>query len=349
MEKEWKVYSMSEFEQVHVSVIITAKNEESNLIGTVADCWDADPKPHEIIVLDDCSDEPVQGRLDSFPDVKIIRPDSQLGIAGARRLAVKESTGDLIVILDSHMRMPYGWLNAVIDAHLDYPTAIFCTCCQGYDYAPGKFVGCGAEFARNKIGPDRRWLTRGHSHIVDRCPLVLGACYIIPRTVWSALNGINPNYYGWGRSEEDLSLRAWSYGFEVRRINKLVVAHRFGRGLTGSFLNTWQPAFNMMVLCATVFEDGVFEESFEPFLTIIADERAVKRFNRERENIMAFREEVQRNRMYSDREVEALTGYRIPTPDQQRTVLDRMQREKRAKEREARERKLAEQSDEQSD
>lgn len=306
------------------SIIIACHNEGPDLEATVALVLASIPRPHEVIVVDDLSDAPLKPRLSSFPNVKCLRTESQIGAGPAKRLGCEAAEGDVFVILDSHMRMPSNWLDLIDEAVWAYPQAIFCTVCRGFD-STSKFIGCGASLVnRDDLFLGRRWLNRGSPESIDRCPCLLGACYIIPRYVWKALGGINPNFHGWGYGEQDLSIRAWLMGFEVRRINGLVVPHRFGREREGIFLNTWHNGFNAYVTAATVFEAGVFEELYLPFFHQWYDPTAFDRFIDLKDEILEFRRWFQDRRLYSDSSLHTLCDFRLPTIREQQLTLERL-------------------------
>jgi len=318
------------------SVIIPTYNEIRDLEVTVAMVWASEPRPHEIIVVDDCSNKPVSERLSSFTGVKVVRTPEQLGAGPAKRFGAEKATGDIIVLLDSHMRMPLNWLQQADDAIDRHPNSIFCCACRSFT---GSFVGCGAKFDRRNTMEEidlflgRTWLDRGDIDTIDRCPCLLGACYFIPRMIWDYLHGIHPQFKGWGYGEQDLSLRAWMSGFEVRRINGLCLPHRFASELKeeqrgnlieeqrGTF-HGWGNAYNIMVLAATVFEDGVFDRLYRPYFKQVLPRESVIRFEDSIRKIDRFRTIVQRTRLYSDDELHALCGFRLPTPAEQQATVD---------------------------
>jgi len=310
------------------SVVIPTYNEIRDLEVTVAMVWASEPRPHEIIVVDDCSHEPVSERLLSFTGVKVVRTPKQLGGQPAKRFGAELATGDVIVLLDSHMRMPLNWLQQADDAINNNPNAIFCCACRNFK---GSFVGCGAKFDRKNTMKKadmflgRTWLDRGELDTVDRCPCLLGACYFVPHFIWDYLNGINPTFTGWGYGEQDLSLRAWMSGFEVRRINGLCLPHRFKGELLEpqkGRLAGWSNVHNGMVLAATVFEEGVFERLYKPYYKQVAAIEAVVAFEDSLDDIDEFRQVVQATRMYSDDELHSLCGFRLPTHAEQQMAVD---------------------------
>ena len=97
-----------------VSVVIPSHNEGENLVDTV-DCVLANSSSEaiEVLVVDDGSTdgsgERVAARFAADPRVRVLRA-SETGVAGARNLGARQSTGHLLVFLDSHCYTPPGWL-----------------------------------------------------------------------------------------------------------------------------------------------------------------------------------------------------------------------------------------------
>jgi len=320
------------------SVVIPTHNEIRDLEVTVAMVWASEPRPHEIIVVDDCSDEPVADRLLSFPDVKVVRTPEQIGAGPAKRFGAEKATGDVIVLMDSHMRMPLNWLQQADDAIERHPNAVFCCACRNFS---GSWLGCGGKFTRttsqgrDEIFLGRGWLDRGDVNTVDRCPCLFGGCYFIPRFIWVALGGINPYLKGWGYGEQDISIRSWLSGFEVRRINGLCMPHRFQSEIMDSDgkkkrkegvsnLAQWHNQFNGMVVSATCFEDGVFDRLYRPFYKQIVPLKAVMNFEDNLDSINEFRTFVQQSRVYSDDELQALCNFKLPTIAKQQSLVDKI-------------------------
>ena len=313
--------------QFSYSVVIPTHNEIRDLEVTVAMVWASEPRPKEIIIVDDCGKDDVEKRLSSFEGIKVVRTPKRLGAGAAKRFGANIATGDVIVIMDSHMRMRYNWLHIADEAIDRYPDAIFCCGCQNFS---GSWVGCGANFSRTEtkttgdLLASQKWLNKGEDEVVDRCPSLLGGCYFIPRHVWEVLGGLNHCLHGWGYEEHDLSIRSWLTGFEIRRINKLTVEHRFQRELKEAkegFKGTYAE-YNAMVVTACLFEDGVFESLFYPYFKQVSPVEAIIAFEDNIEKVNDFRSFVQAKRVYNDGDLHSLCQYRMPTHEEQRRMVD---------------------------
>lgn len=312
-----------------ISVVIPTYNEGPDLLATVGLACASEPEAHEIIVVDDCSDIAVADRLSSFPQVQVHRNSRRLGSGLSKRHGVTLATGDVAVVLDAHMRMPMEWLATIADACERYPSALMCSVSRGFE-AWGAFIGAGASLGRggDSFALGRTWQSyqpnmRG---IVDTIPCIFGACYIIPKVVWDGVgDGWNPNLYGWGFEEQDLSIRAWLDGFEVRRIWDLITLHRYKRPMNGYFMNSWESFYNQLVITASLFEDGVFEEKYYPYLKQITPSIALERFEEEQSKIRGFRRVIQSKRVYEDGMLEELCGFHVPTQQEQEEDLVKYQ------------------------
>jgi len=302
---------------MRISVVIVCRNEERDLEGTVTDFCRTYFLPHEIIVVDDHSvlynGLTVQQRLERFELVKVIRPDTQLGAGLAKRAGCLAATGDVVVICDSHLRVPDNHLELVQEAVEEYPDAIFCPTCVGFD---GRIHGAGARWHRRTPGfLGRSWLPKGNDLECDTCPCLLGAYYMVPRHIGEAIDWICPHFQGWGCGEQWMSLMAWLNGFEVRRINRLHVAHRFSRGLivgTGN-LSTWHNQWNTGILLVTLVGLECFRTEFWPYLQAGLPKQQERDFCAQLEHIETWAREVRAGWRYDVRELLGICGWRPPT------------------------------------
>jgi glycosyltransferase involved in cell wall biosynthesis len=84
-----------------VTVVIPAYNAERYLGETLASLFAQTVQPHEIIVVDDGSEDGTEAIVRSFGDrIRYIKQQNQ-GISTARNVGIHEATGDWIAFLDS--------------------------------------------------------------------------------------------------------------------------------------------------------------------------------------------------------------------------------------------------------
>jgi glycosyltransferase involved in cell wall biosynthesis len=84
-----------------ISVVIPTYNRWNFLNRALSSVVNQTYPAHQIIVVDDGSDESVSDSLrHSFPDVQFLRQENK-GVASARNLGIKQSTGEWVALLDS--------------------------------------------------------------------------------------------------------------------------------------------------------------------------------------------------------------------------------------------------------
>jgi glycosyltransferase involved in cell wall biosynthesis len=85
-----------------ISIIITTYNDSEHLIKTIASCLIQDIKP-EIIIVDDCSTNPIKGKIMDFIHTccKFIRNEENIGLAESRDKGIKSAKEEFILPLDT--------------------------------------------------------------------------------------------------------------------------------------------------------------------------------------------------------------------------------------------------------
>lgn len=99
------------------SIIIPTYNEERDIARTLNFILSQEYSAFEVIVVDDSIDNTakiVEGYED--PRVKLVKPSIRRGRCEARNIGIKESQGDIIVILNADVLLPHHFLSS-INAH----------------------------------------------------------------------------------------------------------------------------------------------------------------------------------------------------------------------------------------
>lgn len=252
-----------------VSVCIACLNEGPDLEATIANVYASKYRPHEVIVCDDNSEHDPVDRLASWigrGDFKYLRNPVSFGSGGTKARAIDAASGDLIVILDSHMRPYYAWLNQIVQAHVSYPNALLCTESIGFDQPhQAQFYGRGAWFGNSIIKHGAHTVEWQPSAKLEtgtpypRIQAMHGGCYIFPRYQLRRLHGYAPLLKGWGYEEEWLAMRAAALGIETRLVSGCPVPHQYERNLHRRTANPtdkpsgWGPWYNRHVVTRAVF------------------------------------------------------------------------------------------------
>jgi glycosyltransferase involved in cell wall biosynthesis len=101
------------------SIIIPARDAIATVSQTIESVlMDAGNEDIEIIVVNDGLDESTAKLADHYP-VKVI-PGNGNGIAAARNIGLKSSSGDILIFLDADCQVLPGWLKSHLEAHERY-------------------------------------------------------------------------------------------------------------------------------------------------------------------------------------------------------------------------------------
>ena len=127
--------------------------------------------------------------------------------------------------------------------------------------------------------------------------MVVGACYMVLRRSYERMGGFSPFFRTWGRSEQDISTRAWITGLGAKCVTEAHVAH-FSRKKF-PYPVTWDDVeYNQAAMVRTVFEERVaraMEEMMQPLPAEVEARLAESDFRE-------WRELVQSHRRISDAE-----------------------------------------------
>ena len=243
-----------------ISFIVTARDEQSPVLqGTVDGLIETSAGYHrEVIVVDDGSEDPVAL---AGPHVTVLRNPAPIGVAQSRRLGGSLAGGGVLVWVDAHMRFAPDWIEKML-AHVDSGALL---CASWWDYELTRAICWGAEFtwcgernyhAGKTPGFGFRHLTRCPGDGAVEVPMVIGACYMVLRRSYHRFGGYSPYFRVWGKSEQDISARAWITGIGVRCVTGARVGH-----LTRSqfpYPVKWSDIeFNQAAMVRTAFEDPV--------------------------------------------------------------------------------------------
>jgi GT2 family glycosyltransferase len=101
-----------------VSVVVPACNNEGPLPLCLQSLLEQSWHNLEILVVDDCSEDGTAAVLGDFAqnDSRVVplATPSRLGAAGARNVALRQATGEILVFLDADMSAPPNWVETLI-------------------------------------------------------------------------------------------------------------------------------------------------------------------------------------------------------------------------------------------
>lgn len=246
-----------------LSIVIAAYNDNAELGATVGSIRETHEPDIEIIVVDDCSIMPV-ARIPGIS--KVVRNARRIGCGPSRYVGARHATGAYLLFVDSHMRFEPGWYMEA--AHYLSPRVLHCARCLGLgkDMNVNAPVGQYSGATWNLCGPYKSgpykdnprfnqileciWATEREGDNYE-IPAIMGACYFINRDWFLQLDALR-HLRIWGGDEQELSLKAWLSGGEIRLLKSVRIGHKFREGkVTSSFVMPWHVLYNKLFVAHT--------------------------------------------------------------------------------------------------
>jgi glycosyltransferase involved in cell wall biosynthesis len=234
---------------IKVSIVIPARNEVqtnpnrgnvpllSDTFTSIAETSAGAPMP-ECILIDDASDKTLPPC--PYPGVlRTIRHSTVAGVDPSRNEGIRVATGDVVGILDGHMRvetqqrvtcdlgiqrlatlaMQKQALVVARCAHLDLPAN---------HNDPGNL--CGAVLMP-LTHPDTQlsiaWRSQWPPDGIRKINGVLGASYFAPKAIWEKMQYFVESCVGWGFSEEGISLKCAFMDIPIYYCGDVTISHWF--------------------------------------------------------------------------------------------------------------------------
>lgn len=211
-----------------VSVVIPFFEEHwTTLLRTVMSVVNRSPPQvlREIILVDDgCTlkdflKEPLEKWLkEHVPKAKIVRLPTRRGLITARQEGVKKATGDVIVVLDSHVEVMINWLPPLLDPILADHRTVVCPLIDVVNQATFAYTaqdhgGRGAFdwrlfYKRLSLRPHEQ------SRLPDPFPnpIMNGGLFAMSRDFFWELGGYDEGITIWGGEQYNLSFKIWMCG-----------------------------------------------------------------------------------------------------------------------------------------
>ena len=188
---------------------------------------------NEIIVVDNgSSDGSVELLREKFPRVKTLALDRNLGFGGGSNAGFRAASNDIVVLLNSDMRVEPDFLAPLLAGFTD--DKVFSVSCQIFFSDPTR--------VREETGLTQGWWEDGSlrvRHRLDRGITDLYPCFYggggscaFDRAKFLELGGFDPLLAPFYLEDTDLGYMAWKRGWKVLYQPKSVVYHEH-RGTIG--------------------------------------------------------------------------------------------------------------------
>lgn len=208
-----------------VSVMLAAADEPiENIQRTLDRIFNNTPASllADVVVVDDASAEPIAGQLEAYPGVVVVRTDVRQGVAKARILGAERSAGDVLVFLDAHTAPQQGWLAPLLREVAVNPNRV------AVPMMPPLIENSWTldeSTLPSKVMIDWSLHAEWYEDFSNEVAVLGGSSFMIMRSFWDHLGGLDGSFEGWGGEQLEFSFRIWLCGGEIRLARDSVVAH----------------------------------------------------------------------------------------------------------------------------
>jgi glycosyltransferase involved in cell wall biosynthesis len=216
-------HSASSRSRPSLSVVVVSHNEGDHLAATVHALLATMPRDGELLVVDDQStDGSCDGLLDRFPHVRLIRPPTRQGVAGARNFGAARASAPVFLFSDAHVQPEPGWVEALLPPICQPRAGVVAPAVAALD--DPEACGYGMTWRDTALNVD--WLPYRGAQPYP-VPFVAGMFIAVRRDVFRACGGFDPGLVGWGSEDIELCLRLWALGYDCVIAPRARVAHLF--------------------------------------------------------------------------------------------------------------------------
>jgi len=197
-----------------VSFIVLTYNRKDELIQALKSIQSQSYHPKEIIVVDNGSTDGSSTLIkESFPSVKLIRLNNNVGVGRGKNIGIQNAQGDVLIFIDDDaFFVDRNSTKLIVNRLLSEENL--------------GLIGCKI-FNLPKNGIDRKEIPRRDKKIIEHeheTTYFVGTGFALKRKVIESV-GLFPEDYFYSGEELDLSFRMIEAGFKIIYFPKVVVYH----------------------------------------------------------------------------------------------------------------------------
>jgi GT2 family glycosyltransferase len=235
---------------VELSILIVSYNARIDLQRCLASLHTPPPATsHEIIVIDNHSEDGSADAARQYSDVTVLQTDSNLGFARATNVGIRAASGNLLLFLNSDTIVPAGAIDRLVEVLIRHPEAAVA--------GPRLVDGQGrAELSFGPmVGPfnelRQKLLSRGHAaglpivtafverslRRIHRPAWVSGACLLVRRNDAQAVGLLDERYFMY-TEDVDFCAAIRARGRTVLFTPEVEIVHLRGRSVASDPAST---------------------------------------------------------------------------------------------------------------
>jgi GT2 family glycosyltransferase len=182
----------------------------------------------EILLFDNGStDGSVEHIEESFPQVRIIRSEENLGFGAGNNAAARQAGGRYLVFLNPDTTAEAGWLEPLISVlAADHTVGLATSKILQMD-RPDRISGCGNEVHCSGVTLGRGMgLGRDAFMQMEEVAAISGASFAARKEVFDTVGGFDGDFFMYVE-DTDLSFRTWLAGYRLLHVPQSVVHHDY--------------------------------------------------------------------------------------------------------------------------
>lgn len=198
-----------------VSIIIPCKNEANNLKSTLNSIIKSESNlSYEVIVVDDGSTDQSTEFLKqdlsryTYKDVILLKTKG-IGCARAKNFGAKFAKGKYLLFCDAHVEVPKHWIDDLVDTLKNYNAHLVTSCIEDIS---NSFIQRYGGTWNGKL--QYMWIENKPKGIIET-PFAVGGNMGITKEVFKKLNGFDNLFQIYGAEDQELSIKAWLYGYRI--------------------------------------------------------------------------------------------------------------------------------------
>jgi N-acetylglucosaminyl-diphospho-decaprenol L-rhamnosyltransferase len=207
----------------------------------------------EVVVVDNSSTEPgIDSLIDQFPQVVIVKSNTNLGFAGANNLGFKRSRGEFVLLLNPDTKLIGPSVNIMMYRMRSFPDAGIVGCkllntdgsvqlssIQKFPTILNQAVD--AEYLRLRWPHCRLWEIAplfSNDVKVMNVDVIPGACMLIRRSVFEQVGMYSEDYFMYAE-DLDLNYKLKRAGFKNYYVGETAIIHHGGGSSSRQKVNHW--------------------------------------------------------------------------------------------------------------
>ncbi len=242
----------------------------------------------EVLVVDNGStDGTVEFLKQRYPDVRVLRNETNMGFARPNNQAAAIAEGEFLALVNNDMRLADDWVETMVDFIEAAGSDVACVGSRILNWD-----GSRVDFIRGTMAFNGMGFQPGYDLPVDAAEagdypkellFACGGAMVIRRSVYLDVGGLDEDYFAY-YEDVDLGWRLWVLGYRVLFCPEAVVRHRHN-GTSSRFAASKKVALferNAMLSVLKNYEDATLRQVW-PATLLLAFKRLAVRSGIDRE------------------------------------------------------------------